>query len=661
PFDHGLHARPAARVAAALARLDASVTLRARGREADARSTVAMMALGVERGEIITASVSGPEAGAAVAALSGLLNRVGDAAAASDQTGADRAQAPQLAPRAGTYIEAVTAARGLAVGYAAPMRDIDPPVMAASGSPDAERERLLAAIAQVGEFLGRLAGASRGTQRGVLDAHRALLADPALHRQAGAQIANGASAGAAWRATLRAAASALAALDDARMAERRADLLDIERQVVRVLAGASPDASDQLPEQAIVLASELLPSQLLTLDSSRLAGLCMAAGGASSHVAIIAAALGIPTLVAAGESVLAIKAGTPLILDAEAGRLLVDPPAAELGDARARIERHNREREQDAASARQPARMRDGIHIHVYGNLGAAAEAAPAVAAGAEGCGLLRTEFLFLDRTEAPGEAEQLAEYQAIAAALGERTLTIRTLDAGGDKPIAYLPMPREENPALGLRGLRTSQLRPELLAVQLRAIMRVEPAGRCRVLLPMVTEVAEVREVRALLAGLAAQLGARAPALGVMIETPSSALLADQLCAHVDFLSIGSNDLSQYTLAMDRQHPTLASRLDALHPAVLRLIQRAADAGTARGIEVGVCGGLASDPAAVPLLLGLGVRELSAVPAQIPRIKSLVRRLALADCSALARAALELEAAAPVRELVREWSIRNG
>jgi multiphosphoryl transfer protein len=661
PFDHGLHARPAARVAAALAHVDARVTLHARGREADARSTVAMMALGVERGEIITAIANGHDADAALSALGGLLIRVAEAAPAQEAPLAAPVRAPPLAPLAGARLSAVVAARGQAVGCAAPMQDVDPPVSAAAGEAAAERARLAASIEAVSGFLRGLATtASQGAQRGVLDAHLALLADPSLRQQAIAQIDRGASAGAAWRSTLRGAAAALAALDDARMAERRADLLDIERQVLLVLSGAPPNASGSLPEQAIVLASELLPSQLLTLDAQRLAGLCMAEGGATSHVAILAASMGLPMLVAAGPAVLAIKADTPLVLDAEAGQLLVDPPATELDARRALIEQRRRERAQDEAAAHQSARTRDAVEVHVYCNLGALAEAAPAVRAGAEGCGLLRTEFLFLDREQAPGVDAQLAEYQAIASALGGRTLTIRTLDAGGDKPIAYLPLPREENPALGLRGLRTSQAHPELLATQLRAIMRVSPPGQCRVLLPMVTELAEVTAVRAQLTTLAGELKVPAPALGVMIETPASALLAEQLCAHIDFLSIGSNDLSQYTLAMDRLHPTLAARLDALHPAVLRLVKLAADAGNARGIEVGVCGGLASDPAAVPLLVGLGVRELSVVPAQIPRIKSVVRALDAAGCAMLAQRALELGSAAAVRSLVQEWSEHN-
>lgn len=666
PFDHGLHARPAARVAAALGGIDAQVRLNVRGRDADARSTVSMMALGVQRGDIITAFVSGRDTEAAFSALAGLLERVPDTAAAHSAVRAHAMSAPAVKsaptqpPAPGSRLDAVIAARGLAVGTAAPLLSAEPPVGAALGDAAAERARLLAAIDAVSTHLRALAAAGQGAQRGVLDAHLALLADPGLRLQAFAQLEAGASAGAAWRGSLRSAAASLAALDDPRMAERGADLLDIERQVLRVLGGARPDATIELPGRAIVLAAELLPSQLLSLDAARLAGVCMAEGGATSHVAILAAAMGLPMLVAAGPAVLAIAAGTPLVLDAEQGQLLVAPPAAEQARIGAAIAQRTRERAQDQAAARQPAQLRDGTPVHVYCNLGAVAEAAPAVGAGAEGCGLLRTEFLFLDRPQSPDEAEQLAVYQAIATALDGRTLTIRTLDAGGDKPLAYVPQPHEDNPALGLRGLRTSLARPDLLAAQLRAIVRVAPAGQCRVLLPMVTEVAEVRTVRSALAAIAAELSLPAPGVGIMIETPASAMLADQLCAEVDFLSIGSNDLSQYTLAMDRLHPTLAARLDAVHPAVLRLIERAAQAGGALDIEVGVCGALAADAEAVPLLIGLGVRELSVVPAQIPRIKSLVRRLVPADCATLVQRALALGSASEVRALVREWSERN-
>lgn len=663
PFDHGLHARPAARVAAAIGAFEVQLVLRARGRHGDARSTVALMALGVERGEIVEAEARGKDAVAALDALSRMLEVVDIGArsvpATQSQTLQQALEPKFLAPAPGSKLSGAIGARGLAVGCAVLLQFAEPETGAASGDAQAERRRLWAAIETVTAHLRGLgmagSAASAGVRHGVLEAHLALLADPLLQRQAQALLADGASAGAAWQQTLREAAATLSQLDDPRMHERRADLLDIERQVLVTLAGGAP-GSAALPENAIVLANELLPSQLLSLDASRLSGLCMAEGGATSHLAILAASMGVPMLVAAGASVLAIKQGTALVLDAESGFVHVDPPAVELARIRQLLAARVHIRAADDAAAQLPASTVDGTLIHVYCNLGAAAEAQPAVSRGAEGCGLLRTEFLFLDREHEPDQEEQLDVYQSIAHSLAGRPLTIRTLDAGGDKPIAYLPMPREENPALGLRGLRTGLAYPELLGRQLRAIVRVKPPGQVRVLLPMVTDLDEVLNVRSQLAVIARECGSQVPALGIMIETPAAALLAEQLAGEVEFLSIGSNDLAQYTLAMDRLHPTLAARLDGLHPAVLRLIERAAQAGNARQIEVGVCGELASDPEAIPLLLGLGVRELSVVPAMIPRIKSLVRTLTLSACVQLAQEALSLQSAAAVRERVRSW-----
>jgi phosphoenolpyruvate-protein kinase (PTS system EI component) len=296
------------------------------------------------------------------------------------------------------------------------------------------------------------------------------------------------------------------------------------------------------------------------------------------------------------------------------------------------------------------------VRIEVLANVGSVAEAQAAVRNGAEGCGLLRTEFLFLDRLTPPSEAEQTAQYQQIADALGERPLTIRTLDAGGDKPIAYLPMPREDNPALGLRGIRTGLAWPQLLRTQLRAVLGVRGSARCRLLLPMITDVEEIEAVRRVLEEVRGELGrSESIALGVMIETPASALLAERIAVVADFLSIGTNDLTQYTLAMDRGNPQLAARLDALHPAVLHLIARAAEGARVNGRHAAVCGGLASELVAAPLLVGLGVNELSAVPAVIPQLKARIGSVSLSDCRALAEEALKLPTAAAVRALAAD------
>jgi phosphocarrier protein FPr/phosphocarrier protein len=500
--------------------------------------------------------------------------------------------------------------------------------------------------------LARTASSGNNAAREIAEAHLGLVDDPDLVEGARRLIESGKSAGYAWRAVLRDGVDALRALNDPRMAERADDLLDLESRVLSALSGHAA-AGPELPPESILIANELLPSQLVALDGSKLAGICLAAGGATSHVAIIAAAMDIPTLVATGPAALRVAAGTPVVLDAEGGWLYIDPPRVHVQLARSQLAEKRARRAAEQQAAQRECRTADGARIEVFANVGSEAEAHAAVRNGAEGSGLLRTEFLFLDRVSPPDEAEQLEKYQQIARAMEGRPLTIRTLDIGGDKPIPYLPLPHEDNPALGLRGVRTSLWRPDLLRIQLRAILRVRPAGKCRILLPMITDPGEIRAVRLMLDDLRGEEGYREPiALGAMIETPASAVMADRIAREVDFLSVGTNDLTQYTLAMDRGHPELAARLDALHPAVLRLIAKTVEAARVHGRTVAVCGGLASDPVAVPVLIGLGVHELSMVPAVIPQLKALIATLSVDDCTALATHALERETAEAVRAL---------
>lgn len=670
-FGHGIHARPAALLAASLRNLAADVRLRARGREANARSTVALMALGAQQGEEIELRASGPDAALALRALAAVL--AAESAPAGRRgvrpAGPGTAAVPsaELAvsgntavPVAGVVLRGVIASAGLAVGRAVQLRRPEIAVPESGAGAAYETAALERARATVRARLERRAaavaeGAGGRAAAEIAVAHLELLEDPELLAAARAGLAEGRSAGFAWREAVRAAAATLRTLADARLRERVDDLLDLETQVLLALAGATATPQADLPERSIVIARELLPSQLVALDAGRIAGLATAAGGATSHVSIIAAAMGIPALVALGPGVLLLREGTELVLDAERGVLEVEPPPARLGAALAMLAARRERLAAERAAAQRACRLADGTRIEVFANVGSTAEAEAAVRNGAEGCGLLRTEFLFLERESPPDVTEQTAAYQAIADALAGRPLTIRTLDAGGDKPIAYLPQPAEENPALGLRGVRTSLANPQLLRAQLRAILAVRPAEQCRILLPMITEVAEVVAVRAVLEELRAELGVtRAIELGVMIETPASALIAERLVEVADFLSIGTNDLTQYTLAMDRLHPQLAPRLDALHPAVLRLIAAAATAAVQRGRMVAVCGGLASEPLAAPLLVGLGVQELSAVGAVIPRLKACLSRVTLEQCRALARAALLAPDAAAVRTLAR-------
>ncbi|HWW32029.1 MAG TPA: phosphoenolpyruvate--protein phosphotransferase [Steroidobacteraceae bacterium] len=675
-FEHGIHARPAALLAASLKNLAADVRLRARGREANARSTVALMALGAQHGDEIEIRASGPDAALAVQALAAVLGaeaaapprgtvavRAGDAASAAAAIPAVTLPALEgggTSPAPGAKLPGVIASRGLAVGRAFHLRRPEIAVAEAGAGVAHETNAFDRARGVVRARLERRAaesGAGAGARAAgeIAAAHLELLEDPELLGAARVSLAQGRSAGFAWREAVRGAAAQLRTLADPRLRERVDDLLDLETQVLVALTGAGAASVPELPESAIVIARELLPSQLVALDPTRVAGLATAAGGATSHVSIIAAAMEIPALVALGGTALALREGAELVLDAEQGVLEVEPPPARLAEVRSVLAARRARLAAERAAAQRECRTADGTRIEVFANVGSAAEAEAAVRNGAEGCGLLRTEFLFLERDSAPDEAEQRAAYQRIADALGGRPLTIRTLDAGGDKPIAYLPQPPEENPALGLRGVRTSIANPSLLRTQLRAILGVRPLEQTRILLPMITEAAEVQLVRAMLDELRLELAVtQSVEVGVMVETPASALLADRLLAVADFLSIGTNDLTQYTLAMDRGNPQLASRLDALHPAVLRLIDTAAQAAAGQARMVAVCGGLASEPLAAPILIGLGVHELSAVGAVIPRLKACLGRVTLAECRALAREALAQPDAAAVRSLAR-------
>ncbi|MEP7242884.1 MAG: phosphoenolpyruvate--protein phosphotransferase, partial [Gammaproteobacteria bacterium] len=554
-------------------------------------------------------------------------------------------------------IRGVVASPGLAVGVAVQLVRPEIAVIEAGDGVAVEAVRLENAMAAVRARLQSHIAAERGPRRDILTAHLEFLDDPELTAAARSQVERGKSAGFAWRQAVRASVEVLRALPDARMAERADDLLDLESQMLAALNGSVTGAEYSLPDHAIVLANELLPSQFVALDPSRLAGICTSGGGPTSHVAILAAALNVPMLVAAGPRIGAIPNGSPLVLDAEQGTLQIAPTKPQLAIAEGMVTRRRARRAQEREAAQDECRTADGTRIEVFANVGSAIEARTGVSQGAEGCGLLRTEFLFLDRESAPDEATQTAAYQKIVDAFAGRPVVIRTLDVGGDKPLAYMPLSHEENPALGVRGIRVSLLHPEMLAVQLRAILRVLPRGRCRILLPMISDADEILAVRELLDAARREVGHNEPVLlGAMIETPASAMLADQIARTVDFLSIGTNDLTQYALAIDRGNPALASRIDGLHPAVLRLIANAARAARGNERDIAVCGGLASDPAAAAILIGLGVNELSTVPSAVPSVKALIRSLSLERCRDLAARALDAQSAAQVRSLVAQW-----
>jgi len=555
-------------------------------------------------------------------------------------------------------LSGVTAVPGFAVGLAARFTRREIAVAEIGRGAGHERAALADAIARVRRRLERAAQSGEAqtgaTRRQIVAAHVEFLSDPLIDAAAQAAVAAGKSAAFAWRGAIRRQVAMFEALDDARLRERAADLLDIEAQVLAALRGEAAPPELPLPERAVLIADDLLPSELNALDPRRLTAICLGRGGASAHVAILAAALGVPMLVGLGTALHDVADGVTVIVDADAGTLQFAPDEASIARAHARMERRRTHDDALRASAQELCRTGDGTRIEIFANLGSVADAAAAIAGGAEGCGLLRTEFLFIDRDTAPTEQEQLVAYQAIAAVLASRPLVLRLMDVGGDKPLRYVPLPAEDNPALGLRGVRTALARPDLLRTQIAAALGAGRADQVRLLLPMVTDVAEIAAVRAVIDELRQARGiATKMQVGAMIETPAAAMIAGHLAAEVDFLSIGSNDLTQYTLAMDRGHPQLAARADALHPAVLRLI--GASVAAAAGKPVAVCGGMAADPVAIPILIGLGVGELSVAPAAVPAVKQRVRSLHLDRCRILAARCLAMGSAGEVRAYVRQ------
>lgn len=646
----GLHARPAALIRKTAQGFSSQSQLHFGDKSAACDSLIGLMGLGIGEGDEVRVSCRGSDADAALHALIAALS-----VAVSEEPHAPVVAAvPRRANVEADVLQGVCAAPGLVCGPLFRLTGVELPDDTGNHSASEQTQRLDAALEQVrGEIRSTLDHARQRKhvdEEEIFAAHLALLEDPALLQAAAGAIAQGSAATHAWRDAIQAQCAVLLALGKPLFAERANDLRDLQQRVLRALLGEAWHF--ELPAGSIVSAHELTPSDLLQLSEQQAVGICMAEGGATSHVAILARGKGLPCVVALGAAVLDVPQGQRVVLDAANGRLELAPSDARHAQVHQIRDAQKVRRHQQQAQAQLPACTTDGVSIEIAANVASSAEAQLAFENGADGVGLLRTEFLFVDRRTAPDEQEQRQAYQAVLDAMGDKSVIIRTIDVGGDKQLDYLPLPVEANPVLGLRGIRMAQVRPELLDQQLRALLQVSPLQRCRILLPMVSEVDELLQIRQRLDQLCEELGlTQRPELGVMIEVPAAALMAEQLAEHADFLSIGTNDLSQYTLAMDRDHAGLAARVDALHPALLRLIAQTCAGAAKHARWVGVCGALASDPLATPVLVGLGVSELSVSPPQIGEIKDRVRHLDAAQCRQLSQGLLNLSSAKAVRQ----------
>jgi phosphoenolpyruvate-protein phosphotransferase/dihydroxyacetone kinase phosphotransfer subunit len=648
---HGLHARPAARLVSEVRALDASVqlsNLTTGAGPVPAASLSRVATLAALEGHQIEIRASGPQAQEAIDHVLTLAKRRFDEVL--EETA--RSPRPKLAATTGVPLPA---SPGIAIGpvrhlEAVPV-DIDTDHVEEAA---VEWRRIVEAVATVRRDIDHLrivtARDIGAEPASIFDAHLSLLADAEMLADVKRALSSGLGAAAAWESCLAAVESQWTRLPDPYLRERAKDVRAVSQQVLRALTG---QAGRRMPAPGVLVADDLTPAEAAGLDMALVTGVVLAYGSPTSHAAILARARDIPVVVAAGSDVLGIAEDTILILDGSTGELHVDPSPALVAQYRSRAEKAAEKRVLELAEAERPALTRDGVPLTVAANLGSVVDARAASAAGADGAGLVRTEFLFLDRTTAPDITEQQSVYDAIAVSMSGRCITLRTLDVGGDKPLSYLPMPSEANPFLGQRGIRLSLEHRELLRDQMVAICHTARRFPVKIMIPMVSTPAEMVEARQILAEAAGPAGLPAGLrIGAMVEVPSTALKVEAFLPYVDFVSIGTNDLTQYTLAAERGNAAVAALSDPLDPGVLKLIDHVCRAARGR-IDVAVCGEAASDELAVPVLVGLGVRELSVSPAAVPRVKASIRQLDASRCAALAERALNLASADDVRKLV--------
>ena len=666
PNRTGLHARPAAVLANVAKSFKSTIKLQLGDRQANARSVTSIMGLEVGQAAKVQVLATGPDAAEAVKELAWLLSQgCGDEGCTPAPAPATTTVSPSAAPsprRKSTdpnLLLGVSASPGVAVGEVFQLRRAEIAVTETGADAATERRQLAAAIdtaqGQLAALRAQLHAKTEPAKAAIFAAHEELLSDPDLLEIAESAIAKGKSAAFAWKKAVTTHADRLAGLRNELLAQRANDLRDVGLRVLSIITGAEL-RQPEYPPNSILVAEDLTPSDTASLDRSRVMGFCTTRGGATSHVAILARSVGLPALAGIEPAALELKNGTAVILDGNKGTLRLNASPEQMARIRQKRELAEQRRKEDLVHAREPAVTLDGKRIEVLANIGGVKDAGEVASLGGEGVGLLRSEFLFMERSDAPTEDQQFETYKSIAQAAGNgHPIIIRTLDVGGDKPLAYLPIPKEDNPFLGERGVRVGLDRPEILRTQLRAILRAGTAGKVSVMFPMIATLSELRDVKAILAEEAASLGVPPVPTGIMVEVPAAAVMAAQFAREADFFSIGTNDLTQYTLAMDRGHPKLAPQVDGLSPAVLRLIAHTVNGarGAGKPVRVGVCGGIASDPHAVPILIGIGVDELSVSLPAIPTVKAQIRTLRLDACKELASRALAADSAEEVRALV--------
>jgi len=525
------------------------------------------------------------------------------------------------------------ASEGIGLGRAIVIRESDSEISNTQVTDiNTELNRFLAAVERAKEEIKEIketAQRNLGEKNAMIfDAHLLILEDPELLNMVKENISKGMNAESALDESAKFFETILSSLEDEYMRERANDIRDVTSRVIKILSHKEEIDLKSIPSCSIVVARELTPSQTAQMNKQNVRGFVTEKGGKTSHTAIIARTYEIPAVVGIGDITSLVRDGDFLIIDGNDGTVYVNPDESLIREYEKRLEEETRKKEELRKFLQIEARTQDSRRIKLVANIAHVDETDVALKNGAEGVGLFRTEFLFMDRTEPPSEEEQFQAYKTVLEKMGERPVIIRTLDIGGDKSIPYLNIPKEENPFLGCRAIRLCLAQQDLFKVQLRALLRASVYGNLKIMFPMISCIDEIIQTKEIMKEVKTELDKEGIKysedfeIGIMVETPSAAIISDMLAEEVDFFSIGSNDLIQYTLVIDRTNDKVSYLYNPLHPAVLRLIKLTVDNAHKKGIEVGVCGEIASDLNMVPILIGLGVDELSVSPSKVLNVK---------------------------------------
>ncbi|TLP38296.1 phosphoenolpyruvate--protein phosphotransferase [Arcobacter arenosus] len=651
PGTVGFHARPASLFVEEANKYNCEVQIEFNKKVANGKSVASILKLGITGKSTFAIATKGNDEDKALKALVNLVN-----SGMGEETSEEVKMEISKREYQGEKIEGIPAAPGMAIGPVVVLNEDTIEIKKEGKTSHEERKKLRNALDKAAHDLNQWLHKKHETvdknRMDIFIAHLALIKDPELQNKALNSIVDGVSAEYTWWEIIKDEMKALSSLNDLRLSQRANDIKDIGKRVLRYLdENAIKSTKVDIKEPSILISLDMTPSETSKLDKQKVLAIVTAKGGSTSHTAILARSMGIPSIAGAGEGVLNINSKNA-IADGDSGILVINPTKNDLDLAKKIREQEDIKKEKEFSKRFAPAVTTDKHRMEVVANIANADGALEAVNNGAEGVGLLRTEFLFLERDSAPNETEQFQAYKKMVQHLNGLPLIIRTLDIGGDKEVSYLNMPKEDNPFLGIRGIRLCLEYKDLFKEQLRAIYQASKYGPIKIMFPMVGLLEEFREASKIAEEVRVEVGASKIDIGMMIEVPSAVLMAEHFIKEADFFSIGTNDLTQYVLSMDRGHQGLAKKADALHPAVLKMIKMTCDAAKKENKWVGVCGNLAANPLAAKILTGLGVKELSVTASSIANIKSEIRKTSLKECEELALKALSLQTSDEVRSL---------